>query len=116
MARARSKKGRLNQVHRWLQAVFPTPYPTALKVITLPRGDSGDCTRQGRQFTIRIHNKLLWTSAIEILLHEYAHAMSWPMGKLADHEPDHNDAWGLAYAKLYRAFQEEGGDVESWLY
>ncbi len=116
MARARSKKLRLHQVHRWLQIQFPTPYPTILKVMRLPRGDMGDCTKGGRRFVIRVHEDLLWVSSIEILLHEYAHAMSWPPGKLEVHEPDHSDTWGLAYAKVYRAFQEDGGDQESWLY
>lgn len=113
MPRARSKRLRLHQVHRWLQARFPCPRRTVLRVEKLPHRELGACDRVGKELVLRVSPTIGWESAIEILLHEYAHAMTWPLAKHEHRVADHSDEWGLAYAKLYRAFQERGGDLEA---
>ena len=113
MPRPRSKRLRWHQIHRWLQAEFPTARPTILKVMAMPRGERGDCTRYGQDLVIRMSPRLPWEYGNEILFHEYAHAMTWPLAKIEHEVLDHSDEWGLAYARLYRAFEEDDGDLRS---
>lgn len=115
-----TKRDRLHQIHRWLQDRFVAPFPTRLVIKQLnPPGKAidqlGGCDRYFKpdEFVLVVEKRLNWRLSIEVLLHEYAHAISWPMGAREDYEPEHLDEWGLAYAKIYRAFYDEGGDVEA---
>ena len=115
MAKQRSKKGRLHQVHRWLQDRFPTPYETTLQIGSF-KDFAGDCDRKGRKFVIRVSSQPVMEIMIDYLMHEYAHAMVWPLAKQEMREPDHPDDWGEAFAKLYRTYRDLGGELESDLY
>ena len=48
-------------------------------------------------------NPIAWM----ILLHEWAHALTW--GACKEDDVDHNDAWGIAYAMLWR---DNHGDAD----
>jgi hypothetical protein len=71
----------------------------------------GDCTLEPSRFRIRVSNRLPEEFAIEVLIHEWAHALSWPQGQkrwsyrwqpIAIRGPiDHDAVWGRAYAKVY---------------
>jgi len=71
----------------------------------------GDCTLEPSWFRIRVSHRVPEDFAIEILIHEWAHALSWPRGQnrcsyrwqpIAIRGPiDHDAAWGRAYAKVY---------------
>jgi len=62
---------------------------------TMQRKDGG-CT-------IVIHSTLTTPMALELLIHEYAHVMTW------DSTPEHSYRWARAYQKLRQWFQ---GDDE----
>lgn len=120
MPRARRKRDRLHQVHRWLRRTYSTPFPTLLRVEQLPHGGSGfegETYLQRGRLMIRVHkNRPLWI-AVEILLHEYAHAMTWRHAKIeclrGEDGGAHDDEFGLAYARLYRHYYHMGGAVEA---
>lgn len=90
---------------------------TVLTGRQLARRD-GDCCVVGRKFQIRISRELALSEAIDVLLHEWAHALSWDacVGKVAknrnvpDHEFDrlaHGPKWGVAYSKVYWCFTSD---------
>jgi len=116
MPRERKKDKRIRQIYRWLAFSYPTPYPTQLKLVRgkKRRSDQGWCFLRRRVLVIHVDHKYPLYSCIDTLIHEYAHAMAWSHASLDAYEFDHNDAWGLAYAKAYRNFNDEGGDRESW--
>jgi hypothetical protein len=76
----------------------------------------GDVALIKGRFLIRIDSRLVWEVAIDILLHEVAHCVAWPHKKLHKERPDHSDEWGLAFARIYRRFHEEDGDLDSYEY
>lgn len=63
---------------------------------------AGDTDLRGNKFYIRVNRLLSFQDQMETLLHEWAHAVVWfvvyPSGE------DHHDEWGVAYARIYRAF------------
>lgn len=78
----------------------------------------GDCSIVRGKFQIRVSRDLNESEAIDCLLHEWAHALSWDVcvGKAAksrsipDHELDrlsHGPKWGIAYSKVYWCFTSE---------
>jgi|TARA_R110002051_G_scaffold181247_4_gene250713 hypothetical protein len=60
------------------------------------------------KFTIEIVRGLEVETAIDTLLHEWAHAMDLMENGNAEDEDAHRDSWGAAYAKAWRAFTDEG--------
>ena len=50
---------------------------------------------------------------IDVLLHEYAHAISWPYQRLNESTQDHSAQWGIALSTVYSAFYEGEGERES---
>ncbi len=116
VARKRRKPDRIRQIYEWLQFSYPTPYPTKLKLIrgTKPRSDQGYVVLNGRHLVIYIDMKYPLHAAIDTVLHEYAHAVAWKHASMDAYVADHSNEWGLAFANIYRDFNDEGGDVESW--
>ncbi len=80
----------------WLQETFPTSKP--VRVQRLARMATGDCLECETYFRIRVPRRERYGIAVDWLHHEWAHALEWNDG-----EPDHSDAWGVAYATIYRA-------------
>lgn len=119
------KRDRLHQIHNWLKAEFPLGRATSLLRVEIIKDEEpnargkrehldGRCYKTGRaEFLIQVSPKLKWSWAIETLLHEYAHAMTWPAAHREGYADEHPDEWGLAYARLYRAFTDDGGMIES---
>lgn len=76
----------------------------------------GYCTKHKNKFVIAICRDLNETLAIEVLLHEWAHARAWNhMHDRCDHETFdkvvHDSTWGVAYAEVYRVFEKSLGDL-----
>ena len=78
----------------------------------------GDCSIVRGKFQIRVSRDLNESEAIDCLLHEWAHALSWDVcvGKAAKdrsipaHELDrlaHGPKWGLAFSRVYLCFTSE---------
>ena len=60
------------------------------------------------RFTIDIVRGLEVETAIDTLLHEWAHAVDQMENGDAKDDDAHRDSWGAAYAKAWRAFTDEG--------
>lgn len=85
----------------------PAPVDVKLEEINSEDDDSGYCTFDGEKFLIVIDPRLDFGSRCDLLLHEAAHTVApW------DDEEDHSDAWGAAYASLYREYL----DLYDWFY
>lgn len=54
-----------------------------------------------RRLAVRVSSALEEPFALEVLVHEWAHALSWDV----EHERSvsHSAFWGVAYAECYRA-------------
>lgn len=65
------------------------------------RPDAGDA------LAVRVNRALDTPQALEVLVHEWAHAMTWDI----EHErsQSHSSYWGIAYAEAYRAVFNPGG-------
>ena len=59
------------------------------------------------RFTIEIVRGLEVETAIDTLLHEWAHAVDMLENGDARDEDAHRDSWGAAYAKAWRVFTDE---------
>ena len=70
---------------------------------TVPAKFDGMCEqKKDNSFTIRIDKNLPEYYSIDVLLHEFAHVLSWSKDKNV-----HGNNWGIAYSKVYRAYLEE---------
>lgn len=82
----------------------PTIVPVRVRRVDM-KGALGDCgpvyDDQGRlsHFSIRIPKSAPWQLQWQVLIHEWAHARTWREGETCD---DHDEAWGLEYAHIYR--------------
>lgn len=101
-----------------LNIYLPPPRPVVVLTGRHLSGKDGDCCVNGRTFQIRVAKELPLPQAIDALLHEWAHALSWDacVGKVAnnrsipDYEFDrlaHGPKWGIAYSKVYLCFTSE---------
>ena len=102
-----SKVDRFRVVLAYLREHCPPLLSVGVRRCAMPRGTNAvaDCTltldRKGRPniFTIRISKGLPSTSAVDALIHEWAHALSFTMQhpSFQDHGPE----WGLAMSRCY---------------
>jgi len=108
---ARTRRGRVRQVARWLADEFPTPLPVEIKFVAkCSDGAQGECYRRGRRVVIEIRSALTWHFAIECLLHEWAHAMGWTFDHVEERKVPHDAQWGIHFAEVWSAFY----DFEGW--
>ena len=61
----------------------------------------------GWRFVIVIRKEARHQEAIDSLLHEWAHALSWSEGHPT--LTDHDETWGVCYSKVYRVIWPEEG-------
>ena len=126
-----SLRRRVAQMTEWLRRNHPTPYPVVVrwtpKVASDPGdppetrkiGDFAECYWQRPNIVIRLSSRRCraFSAASETLLHEWAHAQTMPNERVSRHparsHEEHPDEWALAYGKLYRAWVDDGGCVES---
>ena len=116
----RRKLDRIKQVYAWLSNSFPTPYPTKLSLIDPKDKDSkklcGWVELTDRKLVIYINTRYPRYVALDTLLHEMAHCVSWSHRSMDNFIPDHSAQWGISYAQIYRAYHDEGGCKESGAY
>lgn len=108
------KTREIREVARGLRKAFPLGRKLRIRTRRLPQpgpddgavyGVTGYSKKTG--FTITLHPTLNLPMALELLIHEYAHCMTW------DETPDHGVAWARAYAKVRQWFQGEGKWAEN---
>jgi hypothetical protein len=98
-------------VLKMLKADCPAAYPVSVRRVKLSQFE-GRCWKQGKQFHVQIDRRLDENRAIDVLIHEWAHARAWnhrldaadtdeAFNKLA-----HDAAWGVAYAEIYSAYEQ----------
>lgn len=122
MPRARTREARVKQVEQWLRLHYPPPQPTkivwvdhievdprdtTMRKAERERGDHGLCyrTSSGKCRILLSKRTLTVSSAVETVLHEWAHALFYHSG--------HHDNFWRRYGMIYRHFFEEGGMEES---
>lgn len=101
-----------------LRQLLPPRHPVDVLTNRKFKTFYGDCTRIGRRFRIRLSRSLDEPAAIETLIHEWAHALSWErspqesrkMARLPSLERErvaHGPQWGIAYSLVYRVLVTE---------
>lgn len=92
-----------------LREALPPNMPVAVLVEATP-GCYGSCAKEdvdgdGRadRYLVRITPGNDDQVARDTLYHEWAHTLSWADAE--ELEEDHCDAWGVAYARVYRAME-----------
>lgn len=86
----------------WLRRNFPLQSHVNVRSIPIKELCGYTQTELG-YFSIRVNRNQSFQLRIDTLIHEWAHALTW-WGAETD-EP-HSSEWGLAYAKIYRTFDE----------
>ncbi len=93
-----------------LKKKCPLAFPTSVRRLKLTDVD-GDCSLDKKKFYIRINKDLEEGSAIETLIHEWAHGRAW--NHLHDsldwnefQERSHDAHWGVAYSEVYRIYEK----------
>ena len=88
------------EVIRFLKKECPADRPIRVRRTSTPASTYGDCSQVDAYYLIRISDQVTHEMAvIAILIHEWAHALSW---EASVHEA-HGNQWGIAYSKVYRA-------------
>ncbi len=101
-----------------LRANCATAVPVAVTVGPVHAVANGWCRRVLGGFVIRLSHELSEAAAIDVLVHEWAHAMAWsPQLDLMARRPNtsalafeaaaHDPDWGVAYARAYLVFALE---------
>lgn len=89
----------------------PPAFPISVRRVKLSRHIEGRCWKHGKKFLIEIDKSLEQPRAIDVLIHEWAHARAWnhmldtattdeQFNKLA-----HDAAWGVAYSEVYSTYE-----------
>jgi len=94
-----------------LKKKCPPAYPIKVRRVKMTSNRDGDCSLSENLFSIRVNRELSEPSAIETLLHEWAHARAW--SHLHDsltcdefEERSHDASWGVAYSEVYRVYEQ----------
>ena len=90
-----------HRVLRYMKNNLSLSYPVFVRKINMPRGYDGDCQLVQKGFLIRIEKSFSDQYAIEILIHELSHVLSWNKEKDV-----HGPEWGKAYSRVYRKYLE----------
>lgn len=93
-----------------LKKKCPAAFPVSVRRVKTTDVD-GDCHLNKKKFFIRISKDISESSAIDTLLHEWAHARAW--NHLLDssnweefEERSHDASWGVAYSEVYRIYEQ----------
>lgn len=95
---------------KMLKTECPAAFPVSVRRVKLSKLE-GRCWKQGKKFLIQIDKSLDESRAMDVLLHEWAHARAWNH-RLDNAENDvefnklaHDAAWGCAFAEIYSAYE-----------
>ena len=89
--------------------------PVVIRASWLPETILGQCLRRDKRFVVLLNNKMDEPQAVEVLCHEWAHAVAWNFAvdrliNAPDTDPVeferacHDEAWGCAYSRVWRAY------------
>jgi predicted SprT family Zn-dependent metalloprotease len=103
MPRRNKKYSDYNSLKSFLRQKLAANINITIRRTRVPSSMDGYCSYENRRFKIRICHQIDQNAAMETLLHEMAHVLSWRTDR---HRSDHGAKWGVAYAKVYRWFLE----------
>jgi hypothetical protein len=97
------------KVIKMLRNEMPPKLPVRVRRVKID--NEGYCEKDENRFSIRIKKNLKESEAIDVLLHEWAHALSWKasfdrMSYERFCETIHGPEWGVAYSKVYQLFEK----------
>ena len=92
------QRRRWNHTIKELKRRLPCHYPVSIRITNCE--NSGLYWREGRKLLINISRQQTYGQKLDALIHEYAHALDRADLKAASDE--HNEAWGVYYAKCYK--------------
>lgn len=108
-----ARYSRYRKLVAMLKKHCPPAFPISVVRVQLPKRLEGRCWKQSKTFKIEIDKGLDEARAIDVLLHEWAHARAWNH-RLDTAEDDdafnklaHDAAWGVAYAEVYCAYEQK---------
>lgn len=87
--------GSLKSVEKNLKEVLPLDYPVIIKVVKLARTTAATTLLDDNKFIIQINSNMDETARILMLVHEWAHAMTW------HDKAVHGFKWARAYRRAY---------------
>ena len=99
-----------NEATRQLRVLVPPVWPVRVRRVKMP--DLGDCTMVSKPkssdtpyYQIRVNRELSEASQVLVLIHEWAHALSWTTDshRVRAHGPE----WGLACSRIWQALVED---------
>lgn len=100
------RRRRLRQVLRYLEAHWPAAHPVRLQVCRISdRHETLAILEEVEgHLRIRIDNRTCYYHALDLLFHEYSHAVTWRVVG-----PHHGGAWAGTYAEILTAVED--GDL-----
>ena len=98
-----------------LRRYCPAAMPVAVRTSWLSSDTLGRCARRKARFVITLNADMNEHDAVETLVHEWAHALSWNLvlDRLSRQdsvdpqdfqEASHDEAWGCAYSRVWRVY------------
>ena len=106
----KAKRSRWRHILYLLREGTLPPHPVTVLTVKMSAEDGWGTTgwsEKKQHFTIRLSKDLSEHARELVLLHEWAHVLSWAVQEVGDTQ-DHDVLWGAAYARTYRAYI--GGD------
>jgi hypothetical protein len=94
-----------------LKKKCPAAFPVSVRRVKMTGKLDGDCQLGKKRFYIRINRDIPEQSAIDTLLHEWAHARAWnhlhdALGYDEFEERQHDASWGVAYSEVYQVYEQ----------
>ncbi len=86
---------------RWLRREFPAQRRVVVRSVCVAEDCYGYVSLHREGFFVYVGKLLPGFIRLDTIIHEWAHVLAW-FGR--DQEECHSDEWGLAYAKIYRAW------------
>lgn len=97
---------------RMLKDECPPAFPVSVRRVKLTKLE-GRCWKDGKKFHIQIDKCLDEGRAMDVLLHEWAHARAWnhmldaAVTDEAFNRLAHDASWGVAYAEIYSVYERK---------
>tara|TARA_Y100000310_G_C20679061_1_gene814810 strand:+ start:1501 stop:1839 length:339 start_codon:yes stop_codon:yes gene_type:complete len=99
-------------IARELRILIAPTWPVRVRRVKLPESVHGDCSlcmptwkTPSPYFHIRVSAALSRDAQIYVLIHEWAHALSW--GSESHRLPNHGPEWGIALSRIWQALLED---------
>ena len=92
----------LDAMTAYLKVQVPIRFPITATIGPIPPGMWGYCEllEDSHSLAIHISDQCDTSMMIEVMIHEWAHAVAWLHGGL---QPAHGSQWGVAYSEVYLA-------------